>query len=168
MKLSAIKDTIPANSTSLREISTKKRLLKTKLKLLNIYYFDNDLHKIHENKQDLSHISIDDFYLTEDSQLIALVKDRIIPSTSISKTIISSYLIYLSYLYNYDFTKLYNDDASLCIKLINSLELPNSLKTTFSNLINNPIYFSLFLKELNTSNYSSIIEKDKQRLLTLN
>ena len=64
--------------TSFKEMIEKRKLLKTKLKLAQIYYIDKDIKNLHDNNLSLSDIDLEDFYITESYRLYVPLKHKII------------------------------------------------------------------------------------------
>ncbi len=158
--------TICSNKTkediSLQTFIDEKHLLKTKVKLLHIMHLDHDLKLLEAHNQTLSSLSLNDLFLTPRTTLISPVKNKIIPLTK-NNLKLSSYLIYLSYLYNFDFTRMYEQDAKYALSLIANLAISYHLKSNVLVLAkcDDTPYFSTYLEELNTSFYRENQRKDR-------
>ena len=94
--------------------------------------------------------------------LIAPVKDKII-SEEIDELKIRSYLIYLSYLYNIDFLKIYKQDKALLWELISKIQISDNIKNNFYQLLatKKGEFFSNYLEELNNPEYRSKLREDQ-------
>jgi len=167
--LEVITKGISNNSIGLDSIITEKRLLKTKIKLLQIALFDNDLKNLNSNGFDLASIELKDFRFLDGSNLVVPVYDKIIPAED-QNNILESYLIYLSYLYNIDLVTLYKTNYHLFYEIILSIELPPEIKMNLFELIkyNKGEYFSANIEGLNSAEYRENISKDERRLRRIN
>lgn len=166
--LNVITKEFPTNATNLERIIAEKRLLKTQIKLIHIALFDKDLKKLNEEGYDIEGLSLKDFKLTSDSNLVVPVYNRIMPSIK-SNNILESYLIYLSYLYNVDLITLYRTNYHLFYEIILSIELPVAIKMNIFELIkyHTGEYFSANIESLNNAEYREKISSDERRLRSL-
>lgn len=166
--LNVITKESPENTTSLERIIKEKRLLKTQIKLIHIALFDKDLKKLNKEGYDIAGLSLKDFQLTQDSNLIVPVYNRIISNIE-SNNILESYLIYLSYLYNIDLITLYRTNYHLFYEIILSIELPAAIKMNIFELIkyHTGEYFSDNIESLNNAKYREKINIDERRLRSL-
>ena len=110
----------------------------------------------------LSELNLEDLFLTKEMHLIAPVKDKII-SGEIDKLKIRSYLIYLSYLYNIDFLRIYKQDKALLWELISKIQISDNIKNNFYQLLatKKGEFFSNYLEELNNPEYRSKLREDQ-------
>ena len=151
------------NIKSLKEIIAERKLLKTELKLQHIVYLDRDLKILNDNNLSLKNIDLESIYLTENYELYAPISDRIITKKSNDKIKLTSYLIYLSYIYNYDFLEVYNKDIYTFYKIIICLNINEKVKQSIFNLIDDlpAKYFSEHLMHLNNAIYKEDLYNDK-------
>lgn len=154
------------NTTTFYNMIEENTLLKTKLKLLHIYYFDKDLRTLHDNKLDLFTIGLADFHLTPEYQLIVPVENRIEPLENTNKNKLKSYLIYLSYLYNFNFFPIYYDNPKYFYRLLFELHISEDIKQNLFKLLNNheALYFSDNIEDLNNAEYRTDLREDTLRL----
>ena len=147
---------------NLKRFIAEKRLLKTKIKLLHILLLDEDIKDLSRERLTLSELNLEDLFLTEEMHLIAPVKDKII-SEEINELKIRSYLIYLSYLYNIDFLKIYKQDKALLWELISKIQISDNIKNNFYQLLatKKGEFFSNYLEELNNPEYRSKLREDQ-------
>lgn len=143
----------------------RKSLLKTKLKLLQIEQFDRDLRVLHEHNLSLSHIGLEDFNLNKFHNLFVPIMDRIIPLKEKNNIKLKSYLIYLSYLYNYNFLECLKNPNHL-YRTIFSLEIEEELKQSLFRLLNQEeaLYFSDYMDALRNLDFRERLIKDRIRL----
>lgn len=155
----------PKNTTSLDKIIAERRLLKTKVKLLHIALFDNDLRTLNEKGLFVKDLSLADFRLTDTRELVVPIYDKIITDIE-SKNILESYLIYLSYLYNIDLLTIFKNDYHLFYEIIISIDLPPQIKMNIFELIkyNTGAYFSDNIELLNSAEIREKITQDERRL----
>ena len=147
---------------NLKRFIEEKSLLKTKIKLMHILLLDEDIISLNQKQFTLATLNLEDLIFTEEMHLIVPIKDKIIPFQE-NDLKLRSYLIYLSYLYHFDFLSIYENDKELLWKLISSLQISENIKTNIYKLltINKGEYFSTYLEELNSSEYRSFLEEDK-------
>lgn len=160
------------NDTSLEEIIKERRLLKTKIKLLHIISFDKDLKSLNSGGLDIRDLRIADLRLTPTYGLYAPIYSKISDLTDTSDSKLRSYLIYLSYLYNIDLLKLYQENFPLFYEIIISIELPVNIKMNIFSLkkYNDGFYFSDISSELNSAEYreQQLVDDKKIRELIKN
>lgn len=147
---------------NLKRFIAEQRLLKTKIKLLHILLLDEDIKDLSRERLTLSELNLEDLFLTKEMHLIVPVKDKII-SGEIDKIKIRSYLIYLSYLYNIDFLRIYKQDKALLWELISKIQISDNIKNNFYNLLTTKKgeFFSNYLEELNNPEYRSKLREDQ-------
>ena len=147
---------------NLKRFIAEQRLLKTKIKLLHILLLDEDIKDLSRERLTLSELNLEDLFLTKEMHLIVPVKDKII-SGEIDKIKIRSYLIYLSYLYNIDFLRIYKQDKALLWELISKIQISDNIKNNFYNLLTTKkgAFFSNYLEELNNPEYRSKLREDQ-------
>lgn len=167
LALETITGNCPPNVISFAEIIAERKILKTRLKLLHIAAFDRDLIKINSDKKDLKSLSLDNFYLTPENSLVVPVSIVEANQNPKSKTLLRSYLIYLSYLYNIDFLNLFYNHPTIFYKTIFSLNISEDIKQSLFFIIRDRegSYFSKFIDDLNTHTYRESLEEDKKRLM---
>jgi len=143
----------------------RKSLLKTKLKLLQIEQFDRDLKTLHENHLNLPSFNLEDFHLNSSHNLFVPLKDKIIPSQEKESTILRSYLIYLSYLYNYNFVENMKNPNDL-YRTIFSLGINEEIKQSLFRLLNKEedAYFSDYIDDLSNSEFRESLRADRLKL----
>lgn len=136
--------------TDFKEIIEQRRLIKTRLKLLQIAMFDQDIKKLLERGLTIYRLGLEDCKLTHAYYLDVPVFHKIIQAENDLK--VRSYFIYLSYLYNFDFISLYEKRSSNFYKLITNLALPYDMKKNLMNLLGGDEgnFFSSYLDELNS------------------
>lgn len=166
--LEVIKKDIPENTTGLDKVIKERKLLKTKVKLIHIALFDKDLKNLNNEEFDIEGLCLEDFRLTSESNLIVPIYNKIISSKERS-SILKSYLIYLSYLYNIDLVSLFKNDYHLFYEIIISLELPVEIKMNLFELIkyHTGDYFSDNIEILNSAEYREKIYQDEKRIRRL-
>lgn len=147
---------------NLKRFIAEKRLLKTKIKLLHILLLDEDIKDLSRERLTLSELNLEDLFLTKEMHLIVPVKDKII-SGEIDKIKIRSYFIYLSYLYNIDFLRIYKQDKALLWELISKIQISDNIKNNFYQLLatKKGEFFSDYLEELNNPEYRSKLREDQ-------
>jgi len=152
--------------TSLKEIIKERKLLKTKLKLIQIYYIDKDLQTLDKYNLTLKDITLDDIYLTEPCLLYVPLKDKIIYKESNNHIKLKSYLIYLSYLYNFNFLDIYYKNPLQLYPIILNLNISKKIKLNLYNLLNNTKgeYFSECIEDLNNIEFRENLYKDELKL----
>lgn len=152
---------IPSKRTW-EDMIEERILLKIKIKLLHIYYFDKDLQTLQKNHLDIKDLSLKDFQLTEGYQLFVPVKDRIVEFPNNYDTKLRSYLIYLSYLYNINFLEIYYKEPNKLYKLIFSIHITEEIKQNLFNLLNNKEapYFNEMIEDLNNAEYRENLQKE--------
>lgn len=157
-----ITDEKKAEGITLKRFIEERRLLKTKVKLLHILLLDDDILSLEKEGYTISSLTLDDLYLTEDAHFIAPIKNRIVTSKE-NNLKLKTYLIYLSYLYNLDFFKIYQEDAKTLWELISKLHISKNIKDNLYLLIcnNEGEYFSRYLEELNNPEYRGALRDDK-------
>lgn len=159
------------NTTTFYEMIKERKLLKTKIKLMHINSFDHDLKTLFFRKLDLEAFGFPDFHITEEKCLLVPIKNRIISLTNNQKTLLKSYLIYLSYLYQINFFQILKQNPNYFYHLIFDLHIPEDIKQNLFFLLNGATapYFSDNLELLNTHLYREQLEEDKKiltRILT--
>lgn len=134
--------------TDFKEVIEKRRLLKTKLKLLQIRAFDHDIKKLLDEGLTIYSLGLEDCKLTSTYLLDVPVFHKIIRAENDLK--VRSYFIYLSYLYNFDFMNLYERKSSNFYKLVTNLGLPPDMRKNLMNLLcgDEGNFFSSYLDEL--------------------
>lgn len=167
IQFETIRNTSPKNAIGFPEIIAERKLIKTQIKLLHIAAFDRDLKRIRSARQGIDEIKLTDFYLSSEQNLVVPIKKRITRRKNNCHTLAASYLVYLSYLYNIDFLKLYRNDPLVFYQTILSLNLSDDLKQSLFILLQNreETYFSTYLDSLNTPEYREQLEDDKKRLI---
>lgn len=164
MEFNVITDKTSVYTTDFKQMIEKKTLLKTKLKLLQIAYFDYDLQTLHQNNLTLSSLNLSDFKLTETYNLFVPIQDKIINGDNDIK--LRSYLIYLSYIYNIDLISLYEASIHDFYDIIFRLNLPEDLRRSLMSLLSkhDSAYFSTYLPKINTGEYREIIYNTSKTL----
>ncbi len=155
------KEQVKNEEKNLKQVIEEKTLLKTKVKLLHILYFDQDLITLENEGLTILDLNLEDLYLTEGMHLIVPVADKIIPIKE-NDLKLRSYLIYLSYLYNFDFLSLYFTDKALLWDLACKLQISTSIKENLYHLLKGEKrpYFSTYLEELNNAEYRDSLKED--------
>ena len=150
--------------TNFKEIIEKRTILKTKLKLLQIVSFDQDLKKLLDHELTIYNLGLEDFKLNEQYELIVPVEHKIIKWHNDLK--LRSYFIYLSYLYQFDFLSLYENPSSSLYKLLYHLNLPNDLRENLLLLLEGREgkYFSSYLEELNSPEFRNVLYETTRTL----
>jgi len=98
------------------------------------------LKKIRSARQGISEIILTDFYLSSEQNLVVPIQERIAKRKNNYRDLASSYLVYLSYLYNIDLFNLYENDPIVFYEIILSLNLSNDIKRSLFILLQN-IFF---------------------------
>ena len=157
MNLNIVSNVVPNKSVTIKKVIEEKRLLKTKVKLLQIKLLDQDLEYLQSKSLSLETFDLEHLYLTPMNHLIC--NSKIIKTPRNLK--LNSYLIYLSYLYNFDFLKLYEEDEKKLWQIIEGLNISQNIKDSLYSLLINQesFYFSKFAEELNNPEF-----REKQRL----
>lgn len=147
---------------SLKTCIEKEMLLKTKIKLLHILLLDQDLETLKKEKLTLSSLNLEDLFLIEGMHLIAPVAEKIIPFEE-NNLKLSTYLIYLSYLYNINLITIYDKDPYLLWYLLSNTQISENIKRNFYTLMidQEGKYFSSFLNELNNHEFRENVKKDR-------
>lgn len=150
---------------NLKTCIEKERLIKTKIKLLHILLLDQDLETLEQKKLTVSNLDLEDLYVTEELHFIAPIEEKIIPYEQ-NNIKLSTYLIYLSYLYNIDLIKVYDKDPYLLWHLLSNIQISENIKRNFYTLMidQKGDYFSSFLSELNNHEFRENVRKDKKIL----
>lgn len=166
IQFETIRKSSPKNAIGFSEIIAERKLIKTQIKLLHIAAFDRDLKKIRSARQGISEIKLTDFYLSSEQNLVVPIQERITKRKNNYRDLASSYLVYLSYLYNIDLFNLYENDPIVFYEIILSLNLSNDIKRSLFILLQNreDTYFTAYLDGLNTPEYREQLEDDKKRL----
>ena len=147
---------------TLKQFIEEKRLLKTKIKLLHILLLEQDIKELEREYLTLESLQLDDLYLTEGILLIVPVADKIIPFER-NNLRLSTYLVYLSYLYEIDLLTIYEEDPEFLWKILSKLQISGSIKANLYNLMKNNEgeCFEKHLEELNSSLYRDSLREDK-------
>ena len=147
---------------TLKQFIEEKRLLKTKIKLLHILLLEQDIKELEREYLTLETLQLDDLYLTEGMHLIVPVADKIIPFER-NNLRLSTYLVYLSYLYEIDLLTIYEEDPEFLWKILSKLQISGSIKANLYNLMKNNEgeCFEKHLEELNSSLYRDSLREDK-------
>lgn len=159
MNLNIVSNVVPNDSVSLKKVIEEKRLLKTKVKLLQIKLLDQDLESLETRHLSLAPFDLEHLFLTPKHHLIC--ESLIIEKTSDLK--LKSYLIYLSYLYSFDFLRLYEEDENELWQVIEGLNISQNIKDSLYSLLMNQEspYFSEFAEELNNPEFREMQRLDK-------
>lgn len=159
MNLNIVSNVVPNDSVSLKKVIEEKRLLKTKVKLLQIKLLDQDLESLETRHLSLAPFDLEHLFLTPKYHLIC--ESLIIEETSDLK--LRSYLIYLSYLYSFDFLRLYEEDENELWQVIEGLNISQNIKDSLYSLLMNQesSYFSEFAEELNNPEFREMQRLDK-------
>lgn len=166
--LEVITKDIPKNTTGFDKVIKERKLLKTKVKLIHIALFDKDLRNINNEGFDIEGLCLEDFKLTSESNLVVPIYNKIVLSKE-KNSLLDSYLIYLSYLYNIDLVSLYKSDYHMFYKIIINIELPVEIKINLFELIkyHTGEYFSNNVESLNSAEYREKIHQDEKKIRSL-
>ena len=147
---------------TLKQFIEEKRLLKTKVKLLHILLLEQDIKELENKSLTLKSLGLNDLYLTRNAHLIVPVEDLIIPYEK-NNLRLSTYLVYLSYLYEIDLLTIYEEDPEFLCKILSKLQISGSIKANLYNLMKNNEgeCFEKHLEELNSSLYRDSLREDK-------
>ncbi len=155
------------NIKSLNEIIRKRKILKIKLKLMQIYDLDQDLKALDENGLSLNEISLDNLYLTDQNILYVPLEEQIIIRQDQYYLKLRSYLIYLSYLYNFNFLAIAEKDPHDLMRIISSLNMDEEIKQNLFHLLNKKPgdYFINYIEKLNHSEFREQLQADSIKLM---
>lgn len=147
---------------TLKQFIEEKRLLKTKIKLLHILLLEQDIKELESKNLTLESLQLDDLYLTEGMHLIVPVEDKIIPFER-NNLRLTTYLVYLSYLYEMDLLTIYEKDPEFLWEMLSKLQINENIKMNLYSLIKNNKgeTFEKYLEELNSSLYRDSLREDK-------
>lgn len=157
-----ITDVKKVEGITLKKFIEERRLLKTQIKLLHILLLDDDIITLENKGLIIPKMTLDDLYLTKKTHFIAPIKDKIVPLKE-NNLKLQTYLIYLSYLYNFNFLKIYEESPFTLYSIISDLQISDNIKNSLFYLINNSdgAYFSAYLEELNNPEYRTKLREDK-------
>ncbi len=163
--MNIISDKVVNDGVCLKKFVEERRLLKTKVKLLHILMLDDDLRLLNKLGMGLSFIDLGDLFLVDNNLLVAPIKDRIIAYKD-NDVKLKVWLIYLSYLYNFDFLNVYQNDVNLLCSLILKLQISDNIKDNLFKLltINKGEYFSSYINELGSDSYREGLRLDSLML----
>jgi len=165
-QLQVITDNVVKNKKCLKEIIEEKKLIKIKLKLIQIYYLDQDLIELDKYNLGINNFNLDNIYLTENLGLYVPLKKGIVYKDENDKTKLNSYLIYLSYLYNFNFFDLFLNKPGVFYQLICELNISERIKDNLLRLTATlpAEYFSKNIEELNNSIFRENLKEDELKL----
>ena len=151
---------------TMKRIIEEKRLLKTKIKLLQIECFEKDIMSLQEKGLYLTGLGLDRFHFTNTYNMyVPITIDDLTTENNID-TEIKYYLIYLSYLYNVDFLKLYFENPYYLYDLLLTLHIDKKIKENLFFVLNKipADRFSKYIDNLNNEEFRNALYEDQVRL----
>ncbi|MBE6154419.1 MAG: hypothetical protein E7163_02450 [Firmicutes bacterium] len=167
--LQVITDKEIINKKSLKEVIAERKLIKTKLKLIQIFYLDQDLIELNKYNLGINNFNLDNIFLTENLGLYVPLKNKIVNKDENDKTKLNSYLLYLSYLYNFDFLDLFLNKPGVFYQLICELNISERIKDNILRLtVDLPAeHFSKNIEDLNNAKFRENLIEDELKLQRL-
>lgn len=149
------------DTISLKQFIEERRLLKTKFKLMQIEVLDKNIKRLNENGYTLNNLNLETIWLTKSLQIICTAD--IIPYEE-NHLKLTSYLIYLSYLYGIDLLSLNQNELGV---VLSKLKIPQVIKKNLYNLMmnNEGNYFSDCIETMNNSLYRENTKEDRRILI---
>ena len=142
---------------TLKEFIKERRLLKTKFKLMQIELLDKDIKNLNQEGLTLNNLNLENIWLTNSMQIVCTAEIIPIEENHLKLT---SYLIYLSYLYEIDLLSLDQNELGI---VLSKLKMPKEIKRNLYTLMSNGegAYFSDCIETMNSSLYRENTKEDK-------
>ena len=142
---------------TLKEFIEERRKAKTKLKLMQIELLDKDIKNLNQEGLTLNNLNLENIWLTESLQIVCTAEIIPIKENHLKLT---SYLIYLSYLYEIDLLSLDQNELGI---VLSKLKIPQEIKRDLYALISNKegAYFSDWIEAMNNPLYRESTKEDK-------
>ena len=142
---------------TLKEFIKERRLLKTKFKLMQIELLDKDIKNLNQEGLTLNNLNLENIWLTNSMQIVCIAEIIPIEENHLKLT---SYLIYLSYLYEIDLLSLDQNELGI---VLSKLKIPQEIKRNLYALISNKegAYFSDWIEAMNNPLYRESTKEDK-------
>ena len=153
---------------NLEQIIDRNILIKPKVKLLQIELIDNELQQIHQKGLTFSDFNLQSINFSLEKHLLLPLDVNIKRRTLADSSILDSYLIYLSYIYNYNFWALYRTNFKLFYKTILKLNIPKEIKDNLYTLLKTfeVPYFSQYLETFNNAEFREELRLIRRKLPT--
>lgn len=145
------------SGVTLKKFIEERRLLKTKFKLMQIGLLDKDIKNLNQEGLTLDHLNLENIWLTEGLQMVCTAEVILNEDNHLKLT---SYLIYLSYLYEIDLLSLDQNELGI---VLSNMKIPGEIKKNLYALMSNGegTYFSDCIEAMNNPLYRENNKKDK-------